>query len=496
MSKPRDIKKGLMDLRLNQAMKLKGGALSLSPPATFVAGDSKESLVSNTSRETNLSPFENQPQDRRPSLDHLHTQDADSFKDEKVTWDTKSSSVRNTSRDLAQTTVSIRSVDTISTMDSGESTVPFESKDRQISEDQNVSEDKIRSSVRIESSDSVEPRIERKRISSRKATEQDSSVVFANKESSGLRSGFTRISNQLLMDILEGDLSKAEIKILLLIARFTTSFQKEFAPISKTVVERYTHLQGKSVLDAMTSLEQHQRIQKLQGDARSPNQLGLAKRYAVGEFVKTPPDKNPPRDKKASAGESSVPDRFASDIKDIKNINKYSLSQNSEELREYFENLKPRAKRDEELRIFGELKQDFPEEQIAECYRHLRKHGSLKTGDECHSPMAYLAKAFTQVLAEATKAQEKAHNDARLRQQAQQLEADQRRQQEHDELQAKKVAELFKAAFPDEASQQAKIQELVSRHFDKSPMPRSILERIAVFRWFETEAQNGGMSHA
>lgn len=471
MSKPRDIKKGLQGLQLNQAMKLKGASLSLSPPVAFVAGvtsppaDTFASMDKNSAMDANLS------QARNTSTDNKRTTDGNR------TEVTKSTEVSDPSRD------SVLTQDINSSLDRN----PF--LNAIATRDENVCADHTESEDHSESEDQTEPRIKRG-DGYRKATEQDSAVILAKRESSGLRTGFTRISNEMLLDILEGDMSKSEIKILLLISRFTTSFQKEFAPLSKAVIERYTHLQGKSVLDAMGGLEQKQLIQKRKGDERSPNQLALAKKYAVGDAKNTQGKKTSRDDFQAQAN-FSAGDNFASHFKDSnKYINKYSLSQTCESLKKYFEILKPKAKRDEEFRNFEELKSDFSEEQIQLCLVYLQKHGSLKTGETCHSPMAYLAKAIGQVLPLAQEAIEKAQVAARREAAFQREQELKRREEAESERLMQEANRTFAERFPNPEQQEQKLSELISTHFASSMVPRALLKRIAIQRWFEAESRN------
>jgi len=478
MSKPRDIKKGLQGLQLNQAMKLKGGSLSLSPPVAVVTGvtnppaDIYASMDKNSAMDGNLSRNQNISQTAKLSMGF------ESPTDGNRTEVTKSTEALDLSRDKVLTQDRNSSLD----MHLSQST----SSTRDIS----VSLDFRESADTSETSDRTEPRIKRG-DGSRKATEQDSAVVLAKRESSGLRTGFTRISNEMLLDMLEGDLSKSEIKILLLISRFTTSFQKEFAPLSKAVIERYTRLQGKSVLDAMGGLEEKQLIQKRKGDERSPNQLGLAKKYAVGD-AKNTQSKKPSGDDFRAQGNSCAGDNFSSHFKDSnKYINKYSLSQTCESLKTYFENLKPKAKRDEEVRNFGELKSDFSEEQIQLCLEYLQKHGSLKTGEVCHSPMAYLAKAIGQVLPLAQEAIEKAQNTARREAAFQHEQELKRREEAESERLMQEAHRAFAERFPSPEQQEKELSELISKHFASSVVPRSLLSRIAIQRWFEVESRNG-----
>ncbi|MBC7692812.1 MAG: replication protein [Methylotenera sp.] len=104
---------------------------------------------------------------------------------------------------------------------------------------------------------------------------QDSSVTLETQSAPKLHQGYTRLPNSILMSIASGRLIRSEMQVLLVIARFTISFQKRHAPLSKAVLERQTGLRGPAVLQAITTLEAKGLIEKIPGDQHRPNQLGL-----------------------------------------------------------------------------------------------------------------------------------------------------------------------------------------------------------------------------
>jgi hypothetical protein len=62
-----------------------------------------------------------------------------------------------------------------------------------------------------------------------------SNVEVARKR---LALGYTRLPNSILMAIVGGEFTKGEVKLLLLIARMTISFNRPLVPLSKTAIER------------------------------------------------------------------------------------------------------------------------------------------------------------------------------------------------------------------------------------------------------------------
>src|SRR5436309_497713 len=97
----------------------------------------------------------------------------------------------------------------------------------------NLETSKITTQVR--NSTGVENPVEA--TSAKRPTEQDSSVEMEARSAEGLTRGYTRIPNCILMRLIGSDFTRNEIRIALLIARFTISFRREFAPLSKKVLE-------------------------------------------------------------------------------------------------------------------------------------------------------------------------------------------------------------------------------------------------------------------
>ena len=80
---------------------------------------------------------------------------------------------------------------------------------------------------------------------SRIALVQDSSVELESRALQGLERGYTRLPNQVLMQLASGNLTRNEIRIVLLIARFTISFGRDVAPLSKRVLEEVVRVIGR-----------------------------------------------------------------------------------------------------------------------------------------------------------------------------------------------------------------------------------------------------------
>ncbi len=72
------------------------------------------------------------------------------------------------------------------------------------------------------------------------------------------------------MRLVAGELTRNEIKLTLLIARFTISYQRKKAPLSKNVLERMTGLRGAAILEAVSGLISKGIVEKEQGDQNRP----------------------------------------------------------------------------------------------------------------------------------------------------------------------------------------------------------------------------------
>jgi phage replication O-like protein O len=301
-----------------------------------------------------------------------------------------------------------------------------------------------------------------------------------------LATGYTRLPNTLLMSMLVGDLGKNEVRLLLLIARLTISFDREFVKLSKTVVKRYTGMQGRSMLDAFAVLEERKLIRKVTGDHKSPNQYALTTEITTAgpnPGSKRTQVQNAPQVQKGTQGwVQNEPPR-----KDNLEIYKNSLSQEPAVIREYFARAMPCRKRESELKAFEELKRDYSAQDVAEALACLQRGRSGANGTALvyHSPMAYLAKAMGEVMAEVQKQrQERAAAATRT---AREVEA--RRQQLADEArEAALVAEqerAFAMAYPDEAQQ----REVLTQLLKGTPFkPESRMGRImALGKWWEAK---------
>jgi len=159
-----------------------------------------------------------------------------------------------------------------------------------------------------------------------------------------------------------------------------------------------------------------------------------------------------------------------------------SLSQISENLRTYFDQLRPERKRESEQRAFEEIRHDFTTADIESALDHVRTNG-LPGGEPCHSPMAYLASAISDVLAIVKTKQE--INQKRA-EKAALIESERRQEAEKEALERQewdRRERAFNSAFADDNRQQEVIAELCREHkffTTRGPAARS----FAVSSWY------------
>jgi DNA-binding Lrp family transcriptional regulator len=158
-------------------------------------------------------------------------------------------------------------------------------------------------------------------------------------------------------------------------------------------------------------------------------------------------------------------------------------------LQKYFSEPMPFRKRESELKAYRELRNDFSEEQIAMTLEYLQEHGVPGSGERCHSPISFLAKAITNILrrAEAQFTERKTTINREL------IEHERARRQLDQELteeQAllKREAD-FVRAFP-EAKDQKKIIAAFSERFPMLPKNGLITRKMAIAEWADKSMEN------
>ncbi|HLE00053.1 MAG TPA: replication protein [Bdellovibrionota bacterium] len=344
------------------------------------------------------------------------------------------------------------------------------------------------------------------------ARDQDSAVTLEAQTASKLDNGYTRLPNAILMRIVNGDLLRSEIQVLLLIARFTISFQKRHAPLSKAVLERRTGLRGPAVLQAISALLAKGLIEKIPGDQYRPNLLGL--RFTdewdffgkKSGFSAEPPVSAETRVTEATTVAPSTPVNSETNgsvapatpagipaethFKDIPTKeNNNSLSAMPDSIQSYFSETMPARKRESEWRAYKDLRQQYSDPEIAKCLQSVR-NDQLPGGETCHSPMAYLAVAMNEILAKVCDRERLA---LRRAEEAARFEAEARRQSEEDareQLEQATRERAFSKFLENQNEAEVIAQTCIKHNFPITTGP--IARSFAISRWWSVHAKSEG----
>ncbi|MCM0604462.1 MAG: helix-turn-helix domain-containing protein [Xanthomonadaceae bacterium] len=150
----------------------------------------------------------------------------------------------------------------------------------------------------------------------------------------------------------------------------------------------------------------------------------------------------------------------------IKQINpKHTLP---ESLNNYFLNLKPERKLNQEQRAFEELLREFSLEQIESAFLHIQKHGIGEHREKPHSPMGYLAVAMESVLEKTQKS---------IKQKLIPVEQKNTVETEDTSYEAAKV--IFQETFKTEEDQKQFFNEFSKKYPYLSP-DGDVLKRLAI----------------
>jgi hypothetical protein len=146
--------------------------------------------------------------------------------------------------------------------------------------------------------------------------------------------------------------------------------------------------------------------------------------------------------------------------RDPKEKSKNSLSSDSEIIRSYFDSVLAYRKRESEKQAYQGLKTSFSDAQIELCLNHLQTHGTPGTHEPCHSPMAFLGRAMSEVLrvAEGDRAKAEARAERNLRDATEKQILEQQDAAERDEWKIKEKA--FFGTFLTEEEREKTISEL------------------------------------
>ena len=238
------------------------------------------------------------------------------------------------------------------------------------------------------------------------------------------------------MLIVSGNLSKLEIKILLLIARLTISFDKANVSLSKGAIAQNTHGSGSNILNCLKLLEEKQLLQKSAGNSKfEANKWQL--RFDLS-FIKG--DRSPPGQPSTPGAKTTPTDWQNSNPKrqgqivpyykqDFENDIQNNFSSDEKYLQTYLESCRPLRKKQLEIKSFDNLRSQYSETDIARCLRFILDQGTLGNKKDCQSPMAYLAVAIESVLKKSHMSQYTQHKII-SKSEKEKLEAEQEKEDE------------------------------------------------------------------
>lgn len=344
---------------------------------------------------------------------------------------------------------------------------------------------------------------------------QDKSIELFNTAYASLGKGFSRVPNSLYMTLCGPHLGKSEMKVFMVILRFTLGFHRPRAPISVNVFKKMTGLSTTNIRKGFKELSRLGLIQIFsgsqerasefspnfdpsvfaregQGDAE-PRKLGLQDSSSESdqgsEQIKVQNESRSTLD----PGSNSVMTRNEEYKKDKETI---TLSrQDQEKLDKYFSDLKPKRKRESEEYLFRELKKEYTQTQILSCFVEIQKHGDLNSGSTVHSPFAYLSKAMAEVLARVEKRHQKQAQTDEERQAAKHRENEAKQRQEKEEEVWKTAKQQFDSEFDSEKKRDRFFDEYRKAGKGRAVLPVNLLERLAILEWFREQNQNKELGH-
>ncbi|MFH1727083.1 MAG: replication protein [Pseudomonadota bacterium] len=362
-------------------------------------------------------------------------------------------------------------------------------------------------------------------------------IDYSNK----LATGYTKLPNKLLIVILSGKISRSETAIVLLILRLTVSFQRRQVNLSKRAIAKITGLQCSTVLKSIENLISLNIIEKEAGDNKSSNKYAISeyidlpgkeekdenkanadltnnknKRKIINikegrPKSKPPEDKNKIKAKSIASGWADSTPRgwvdsapqggsiphprvgqfhtpgwvdFTPHIKDnIRKINnKNTLSLTPRVFRKYFEDLKPKLKKEREFNFYKKLKEDYSEQEIVDCFVYLEKHGIPNSRDPCHSPMAFLASSMDTVLKIVNKHENRERMEKNKMAKVLEFRKVEEDKNKDRKLKIKKAREAFEKKVPID-QQENLIESIANKKFGKIRPPGNILRDLVIWEW-------------
>lgn len=159
-------------------------------------------------------------------------------------------------------------------------------------------------------------------------------------------------------------------------------------------------------------------------------------------------------------------------------------------IRNYLESIKPPLKREREKDCYLKLSLVYRSDEIIEALRFIRERGIPGSGDICHSPMAFLARAMNDVQTELQReALTKNNSEEKARQQeiteTNERSANLRQQQEWE-----RKERAFLSEFSTQESQEKAVSEWAAQLPWKLSDPK-IKKNLAICSWWDSVQRAG-----
>lgn len=325
--------------------------------------------------------------------------------------------------------------------------------------------------------------------------------------------GALHIPHRMMEWLIKVCANKVQLRVMLCLIRNTLGYQRSICEASQTFVGNWTDLLEPNARRALKQLlalglivQRHRGTSK---DNWGVYEVPVVKAYleflwekngdtgSAPTGIETNSVEAPPSSKQA---ENPDQNNLSSQInlnsnKEVLKKLKETLSQKEnsdlpEELSNYLSSLKAYKKREGEFNHFRELRKDYSLSDLSKCVEYLLGYGTPGKGAICHSPMAYLSHAMSEVLKAVRQSEAKTEKVVR-HQKARETLVDQGREQkdaEEAEFDAKIAA--FESAFPSPESQHEYLVKFSERYPSLS-VTGPALRNLAIVEWSHKGKESG-----
>lgn len=319
-------------------------------------------------------------------------------------------------------------------------------------------------SVETINSTNVEPNLNTEtinKIEKNSPLKEQNHIKFVSEEyeegyssvSKNLIKGFTRVPNEILFKVMNGEFEPREARVLLAIIRLSAGFGKSWVSVSAKYLADITDVPINHIFKNIKGLVAKGVLEK---KVNSGNERKLSNQYKV--------------------------------LFDNKNsFLEYASEETgfSEKLENYLEKILVKAQKEIEKKSIRELiESGFNQEEIYEAIVQVKDRGMPGTQEKPNNPAAFLSKAGSRVFADIRKRSIKAmHNQ-------QDTEATTEAYNKEEE-EFRLIEYKFIQEYSDEKSAENKINELIDIHNIQGSgsikLPYFVARKIALQKWFETK---------